>query len=180
MYVRMLWLWLRSTRWPRIRPTDVARTPFRVKLSDLDLLRHMNNGTYLSLCDLGRIDLMRRSGMWSALGRKGWYPVVVQQSISYRRSLELFQKFTLETRWAGLDEKGVYIEQRFTVDGQVTARAYVRARFLKRGGGTVSVAELLELFGVSEPPANEAMAWLPRWSQESALPASRAEAPSIW
>ena len=180
MLVRMAWLWLRSRRWPRIRPTDVAVTPFRVKFTDLDLLRHVNNGTYLSLCDLGRIDLMRRSGLWTELGRRGWYPVVVQQTISYRRSLTLFQRFELETRWAGIDEKAVYIEQRFTVAGQVYARAYVRARFLSRDGSRVSVADLLALFGVDTPPANPASGWLPEWAERSALPAARAEAPSIW
>lgn len=178
MIVRMLWLALRSRRWPRLRPTDVSRTPFRVRLSDLDVLRHMNNGIYLSIMDLGRIDLMRRSGTFQRVNERGWYPVVVAQTITYRRSLELGQKFDLETALLGVDDKSVFIEQRFVVAGQIYAQAIVRARFLKRSGGTVPMEELIEVVEGEELP--ELPAWVAQWTAQTALPPSRAEAPSTW
>ena len=58
LYWRMLLLRLRWLRARRISIWDTARTPFRVVPTDLDLLRHMNNGKYLTLMDLGRMDLM--------------------------------------------------------------------------------------------------------------------------
>ena len=87
-YWRLLWLFLRHRARPRLGIWDTARTPFRVLPTDLDLLRHMNNGTYLTLMDLGRMDLMLRSGVWKIVSDQGWYPVVAGQTISYRRSLD--------------------------------------------------------------------------------------------
>ena len=42
----------------RIGHYDVAYTRFRVLPTDLDILRHMNNGVYLSIFDVGRFDML--------------------------------------------------------------------------------------------------------------------------
>lgn len=156
----------------------MARTPFRVRPSDIDPLWHMNNGVYLSIMDLGRIDLMRRSGMLARLRRLRWYPVVVAESITFRRSLGLWQRYVLETRLLGADDKAVLIEQRFVVAGEIAARAVVRGRFLRRDGGTVSIEELSAALGVAPPES--VPAWVADWAGASALPPSRAAAPSVW
>lgn len=48
-------------------PQDVSKVWFRVWPHDLDPSIHMNNGRYLALMDLGRLDLLIRSGLWRAL-----------------------------------------------------------------------------------------------------------------
>jgi acyl-CoA thioesterase FadM len=53
--------------------------------NDLDLLRHMNNGSYLTLMDIGQVDLLVRSGAQREVDRRRWYPVVVGESIRFRR-----------------------------------------------------------------------------------------------
>ncbi len=109
LYFRLLLLTLR-TRLARTRPSrlgrgtslwDEARTPFRVAPTDLDPLRHVNNGKYLSLLDLGRYDLLTRSGFWQAASERGWYAVVAAQTITYKRSLTLGQRFVLRTGCSG-------------------------------------------------------------------------------
>ena len=45
----------------------------------------MNNGRYLTLMDLGRADLVIRSGLWRAVLRHGWAPVVSAVKIRFRR-----------------------------------------------------------------------------------------------
>lgn len=45
---------------------DESHLAMRVWPTDLDVQRHMNNGRYLSLMDLGRMDLLVRSGFWRA------------------------------------------------------------------------------------------------------------------
>lgn len=176
---RTIWYQLRSRFRSRLSTYDVAVTPFRVLPTDLDILKHMNNGVYLSILDLGRLDLLSRSGMWAKLTKKGWYPVVVAETISFRKSLTLWQKFTVESRVLGFDDKAVYLEQRCVVDGEIYARAYIRGRFLKRGGGTVSIAELVDTVG--HVPADLILPdWLHEWGQTTALPATRAAAPSEW
>ncbi len=56
--------------------TDVSRLEMRVLPTDIDLAGHMNNGFYLSVMDLGRFDLLIRSGVWPKLRRAGFAPVM--------------------------------------------------------------------------------------------------------
>jgi acyl-CoA thioesterase FadM len=151
----------------------------RVRPLDLDVLWHMNNGVYFSLGDLGRYDLLIRSGVWNVFKKHGWYPVVASSTIAYRKSLDAWMKYELHSRMAGVDERNVYMEQRFVVDGEIYARLFTRARFLKRSGGQVPLSELKEALGVDfdllHPPA-----WLAQWAEDVALPSPRAEAPNTW
>ena len=179
MFFRLVWLSIRARFGERIQPTDVARTTFRVWPTDLDVLKHMNNGVYLSIMDLGRIDLMARSGAWPRLQKRGYYPVVVSSTITYRRSLEPWQRFTLESRIVGLDDVAGYVEQRFVRDGEVCARGVIKARFLKKSGGIVPIPELAELFGL-DPEHHPLPSWLADWSAAASLPPRREPTPSVW
>ena len=84
----------------------------------------------------------------------------------------------------GYDEKAIYVEQRFVRPGpdgtpEIYAQGFIRARFLRKGGGTVPVSELIEVFGT--PPADDELPeWIERWGADVALPATRAAAPSVW
>jgi acyl-CoA thioesterase FadM len=169
----------RSRRGPGIHIYDVAQTKFRVLPTDLDTLNHMNNGVYFSIMDVARFDLLVRSGAWSRLSKRGFYPVVTNETISFRKSLNPWQRFEIETKVAGFDAKSVYLEQRFVVAGEIYARGFIRGRFLKRSGGSVSMKELAETLGV-ELGAVELPEWLGRWSDDVALPPTKAPAPSDW
>jgi len=173
---RVLW---RARRGTPLAPTDVSRVRFRVLPNDLDVQKHMNNGVYLSLMDLGRVDLMVRSGVWSELTARGYYPVIVSSTITYRRSLELWQTYDLESRMVGIDDIAGYVEQRFVREGEICARAVIKARFLKKSGGVVPIPELAELFGL-DPIDHPLPAWLVEWSGQAALPSRRDPAPSVW
>ena len=65
---------------------DSASLPLRVLPTDIDIALHVNNGMYLSLMDLGRFDLMVRSGVWTRMRRRGWGPVVAAETIAFRPS----------------------------------------------------------------------------------------------
>ena len=185
MLFRTLWhLWFVGPRGRRLGFEDVSRSRFRVWPTDLDVLGHMNNGKYLSIMDIGRFDLMQRNGVWGLFKREQWYPVVVGQTISYRKSLNPWKRFWIESRILGFDDQAVYMEQRFVrPDGQrrpeVYARAYVRARILRRSGGVVPVGELIEKSG-----ADASALIVPDdvlvWGGMTKLPSTRAEAPSTW
>ena len=179
MIFRTLLVMLLGKRRPRVGIHDVARTKLRVLPTDLDFLGHMNNGVYLSIADLGRMDLLVRSGVWARFQKLGYYPVVASETITFRKSLQPWQRFDLESRVVGYDAKACYIEQRFVVDGEIFATMFIRGRFLKKGGGVVSIGELSEAIGVDvadfPPPA-----WLSAWGAQVALPATRAEAPNTW
>jgi acyl-CoA thioesterase FadM len=147
LFFRLLALRLRSKRWPRVGLWDAVTISFRVNPADLDVLRHMNNGRYLSLLDLGRLDVLTRSGFAAVVKQHGWYPVVSAQSITYRKSLTVGQRFQLTTRFIGIDDRASYAEQVVHRDGVVYAHAVVQARFLRRSGGVVPQAELVEAAG---------------------------------
>lgn len=162
-----------------LEPTAVGRIRLTTLPTDIDTYRHMNNGRYLSLFDLGRWDLMIRSGLADATRRNGWYPVVASETITFRKSLELWQRFVLETRFLGHDDRSLYLEHRAVVDGEVYARAIIRARMLRRGGGTVGHEEL---FAAVRRPEGlpDVEPWVHEWATASALPSTRRPAPSEW
>ena len=177
--LRTLWTLLASRRRSKLGILDVGVIRMRVRPTDLDLLRHMNNGVYFSVADLGRYDLLIRAGVAKVFSERGWYPVVASSTISYRKSLDAGMRYELHSRLLGIDEKATYLEQRFVVDGEIYARLFVRARFLKRTGGPVSTAELAEAIGIEvlelRPPA-----WVERWAEDVALPSTKSPAPNDW
>jgi len=162
-----------------IPPRTVGRVRLRTMPTDIDLLRHMNNGRYASLFDLGRFDLLIRTGIWDAMNDRGWYAVVATETITFRKSLQLWQRFTVESRLYAHDDRAVYQVHRAVVDGEVYAEMIVRARFLRRTGGVVPMDELFEALGrpddLPQPPQ-----WVSDWAAASALPSTKQPAPSVW
>lgn len=166
LYFRLLVFMLRVRFRSRLSIWDTSHARFRVNPGDLDVQRHMNNGRYLTLMDLGRMDLMVRSRFWKRITDQGWYPVVAGQTITYRTSLQLWERFDLASRVIGHDERWIYMEQVFRRDGTVVADAIVRARFLRRSGGSVPMEEVLEL--VQPLPAHlEVPRWVTDWNEGS-------------
>lgn len=160
-------------------PTAVGTVTVTTLPTDLDILRHMNNGRYLSLFDLGRWDQLIRTGLFDAMKQRGWYAVVSSETITFRKSLQLWQRFEVQSRFIGHDDKALFMEHRAVVDGEVYARAIVRARMLRRTGGTVSNEELFAAVGKPDG-VPEIDAWVHDWAAASALPPVRATAPSVW
>ncbi|CAD6560526.1 thioesterase family protein [Paraburkholderia sabiae] len=152
-----------SPRRGQLHVLDTCVTPFRVLPNDLDVLRHMTNGRYFTILDLARIDLMVRSRMWPLIKKRGWYPVVTLETMRFHRSLELWDRYDVATRVIGWDDRHVFIEQGFVRDGVQVALGVVRARFLKRSGGTVPTHELLALANVTHA-SPEMPEWVEQWS----------------
>jgi len=148
-YLRLVWLAIAGRFRRRVPMVGPCRTPFRVWPTDLDLLMHVNNGIYLTIMDLARIDLMRRAGPWREVLARGWYPVVIAETIQFRRPLTLFQTFEIVTRVLAWDDRVFLLEQRFERRGQTIAIAYVRGRFLSKSGEKVTPAEILALGGLA-------------------------------
>ncbi len=169
----------RVRRGKSLDPTAVASIRLTTLPTDIDVLRHMNNGRYLSLFDLGRWDLLIRTGLFDAMNERGWYAVVSSETITFRKSLVLWQRFEVQSRFIGHDDKALFLEHRAVVKGEIYARAIIRARMLRRTGGTVSNEELFAAVGKPEG-VPEIDAWVHDWAAASALPPVRAEAPSVW
>ncbi|MCW9001246.1 MAG: acyl-CoA thioesterase, partial [Rhodospirillales bacterium] len=70
---------------------------FRVWPNDLDVNMHMNNGRYLTLMDLGRLDLIIRSGFLKVLMERKWAPVAGSAAIRFKRPLHPFERYTMRS-----------------------------------------------------------------------------------
>ncbi|HEY0901904.1 MAG TPA: thioesterase family protein [Micavibrio sp.] len=135
LFFRTLWVYILSFFRPRITDITAANTvDFHVLPNDLDTNIHMNNGRYLTIMDLGRFDLVLRSGILKYMMQQKAMPVLAAAHVRWRLPLQPFQKYTLETRVLCWDEKWVYMEQRFiirggTKDGAVAAIGLVKGSF---------------------------------------------------
>ena len=175
----MLKVWLRSRREGALSVGEVCRTPLRVNLGDLDIYRHVNNGTYLTIADLGRFEWMLRTGLWRRFGKRGWYPVVAAQTTTYRKSLEWNQHFILETRLLGLDSRDFYLEHRFVANNEIYARIYIRARIISRKG-RVNMEDVERAVPELQELPHCVPEWIDVWHEATRLPSTRQDAPSVW
>lgn len=183
LLLRTLMLLITSRRRSKLSIWDSSSLPLKALPTDIDIAMHINNGMYFSLMDLGRFDLMVRSGAWDLMRRRKWSPVVQAEQIAFRQSINLWQGYTLETRIIGLDDKCIWLEQRFVVDGEVYVRGYVATRFLGPNGPVSNdevIAAVREELGDDLPADLELPQWLHEWRIDVALPGSRKPAPHLW
>ncbi|MDR5710995.1 acyl-CoA thioesterase [Nesterenkonia flava] len=182
LILRTLLILIKARRRPPASLWEPTEITLRAMLTDVDLLRHINNGQYFSLFDLGRYDLMVRSGFWDACRRRGWYAVVQAEQVTFRRSVNLWQRFRLATRIIGVDDRCFYIEHRVVVGGEIAVRAYVAGRLIGPQG-PVPMEEILNLaaeIGDPAPENFEVPEKLRRWREDFALPSSRRAVPHDW
>lgn len=137
LYIRLLLCILKSIRKPRMDILDQSVLRFHVLPTDLDFNMHMNNGRYLTIMDLGRLDVMIRTGLIKRVTDKTHAPVVGSAKIRFRLPLLPFQAYDLETRMIFWDEEWAYIEQRFVIAkgdkaGAVAAIAVVKVSLYDR------------------------------------------------
>jgi hypothetical protein len=112
----------------------------------------MNNGKYLSIMDLGRFDLLLKTKTFYSLLFSGHYPVVVSESIRFKRSLAPFQSFDLVTQIESFNERDFFITQKFRVHDQGKTKTYavgfMKGRFKKRGRkSSLKTMKIFDLLG---------------------------------
>ena len=118
LYLRMIKVMVSAWFGRPLEPLDTSIVTMRVWPNDLDLNMHMNNGRFLTLMDLGRGDLITRGGFLRIALKRGWFPVVGAQIISFYRPLNAFQKFDLKTKIVGWDDDWIFLEQEFWRNGR--------------------------------------------------------------
>jgi acyl-CoA thioesterase FadM len=159
---RLIWALVRSRLKPRIDLLDESSFAMRCWPNDLDLNIHMNSGRYISMMDIGRVEILGRTRLLRKVFGRGWRPMVGSSTIRYRRSLLPFERFVVRTRVICWDEKWLYFRHVIERRGEVCALAYVRG-LLRGKEGNVSPAQILELAGkpgMQSPPMPDDVA---RW-----------------
>lgn len=111
----------------------------------------MNNGAYLTIMDLARTDMMMRSGLVKKAAKRRWYPVVAAETIRFKRSLKLFQRYDITTEVVCWDHWAFYLVQTFTRGEKFVAKAVVEARFLSKSGEKLTANQIVELMDIKDP-----------------------------
>jgi acyl-CoA thioesterase FadM len=107
---------------------ELSHCNFRVLPTDLDVNFHMNNGRFLQIMDLARIDWLLRTGILQNALCQHRRLVLGGVIMRYVRELRVLQRYTVATRLIGWDRKFFYIEHKFeTRDGRAVAVGVVRA-----------------------------------------------------
>ena len=176
LYLRLFWTILALTWRKPIGVLETSAITLRVWPNDLDINLHVNNGRFLTLADLGVVTLFGRLGLFRAAWREGWRPVVGSAVARFRRPLKPFQKYRLETRILGWNEKWTFFESRFIVKGEVKATVVTKGIFLGREG-PVPPLQIAALTGrAGESPALPD--WVAHWeAAEAAFPDAEGQRP---
>jgi acyl-CoA thioesterase FadM len=164
LWLRLIGLLLFRDR-RRVDVLATTRMRLRAWPTDLDLNGHVNNGRYLMLADLARIDWFLRTGVMRMALRQRARPLVGDAIAKFRRDLRLFQSFEIHSRLLGWDDRWGFLEHRFVRDGRVIAVVAIRGMF--RGPqGPLNPSQLLGSLNklTASPPLPE---WLLTWDRGS-------------
>lgn len=175
LYWRLLLVWLRARRKPRIRLGETIELRLTVLPNDLDLNGHMNNGRYLTIVDLALVEYMTRAGFVSHALRQRWRPMMTGSMIAFRRGLRPFRRYTLRFAIDCWDERWAYVRYAFVHDGRVVASGHGRGGIVGPQG-VVGSAEMCRVLGVDpvSPPMPAALA---AWIEADRLLRAAHEAP---
>jgi acyl-CoA thioesterase FadM len=123
----------------------------RVFPTDLDLNFHMNNGRYLTIMDIGRTELVIRTGLHKLVIDEKLSAVASGININFFKPLAPFEKYELHTSVLTWDDSWFYLKQEFMNDNQIKASAIAKVIFLKKGK-RVSPGYLLDKMGTNSTP----------------------------
>ncbi len=134
---------------------------------DLDPWIELNNGRTLTLYDLGRIPLGRRTGMYRAAAAQGWGATVAGVMVRYRRRIRAFDVVEMRSRCIGWDARFFYIEQSIWL-GDECANHMVLRSAIASPAGIVPPARLLAVMGegAESPPLPD---WVEQWIAAEAV-----------
>jgi len=162
LWFRLFLMLLRRPWRQPVSAFDTTVVPMRVWPLDLDLNRHVTNGRYFTLSDVGRMDYVLRSGAFRVALRQRALPIVGDVWGKFRRELRLFESFEVHTRMLGWDAKWSFMEHRFVKDGRVVGVVIMRGLFRGRQGNVPPGDFAVELGLPEQSPALPA--WLSDWS----------------
>ncbi len=140
---------------------DTHVSHHRIWPHDIDVWMELNNGRTLTLYDLGRILLLKRTGLVAFLRGRGWAGTVAGASIRYRKRLQVFQKIEMRSRLLGWDARFLYVEQAMFRDGTCAGHVLVRTAVTDRTR-LIPMAEAAAALGAGESPALSD--WVAAWS----------------
>lgn len=160
-FLRMFKVMAQARRQPPLGLFDTHVSTLICWPWDLDPWVELNNGRTLTLYDLGRLPLSRRTGFEALLRAKGWGLTVAGSSTRYRRRVTAFSRLTMYTRCLGWDDRFIYMEQSMWKGEECTSQVLIRSAIVSKSG-IVPPVELAKAAGVSTL-SPELPDWVKAW-----------------
>ena len=140
---RLLYVYVYSLFRERITVENShSRLPMIVLPNDMDINWHMNNGRYLTICDLSRVDMFIRTGLVKTMRKRKWFPVIAEHTMKYKKSLHLFERYTVELELTHWDEKYFYMTHTFRNAERVIATG-TSTGAIRSSTGVINPAEVI-------------------------------------
>ena len=165
-FIRLIWQVRQARKEP---PLPVLGTHVSDHICwpwDLDPWVELNNGRTLTLYDLGRLPLARRTGVERVLREKGWGLTVAGSSTRYRKRVTMFMRLTMRTRCLGWDHRFLYMEQSMWCGEECASQVLIRSAIVSKAG-MVPPREIAQAMGVAGD-GPELPAWVRAWIEAEA------------
>ncbi len=142
---RMFYLLVSSLfkpRLPHIKPCN--ELTMRVLPNDLDINLHMNNGRYLTICDLTRVDMFIRTGLAKTMIKHKWMPIITEHTMTYKKALKPFQRYKVQMEVTGWDNRNFDMLHTFLVGGRVVAEGTSKGVIYSKKEGIITPERVIE------------------------------------
>jgi len=142
---RMIWLLLAAPfkpRLPHIRPSNALT--MRVLPNDIDINMHMNNGRYLTICDLTRVDMFLRTGLAKTMLKNKWIPIITEHTMIYKKALKPLQKYVVKMDVTGWDDRSFAMVHTFVVGDQIMAEGTSKGVIYSKQDGIIPPQRVME------------------------------------
>lgn len=134
LFGRMIPAAVRALTQPQVSAAQPVSSRFRVLPHDIDINMHLNNGRYMQIIDVNRMEFLIRTGVAGIILDQRWKPILGSTAIQFRRELRLWEQAVASTRLVGWDNRWVYLEHRIeTLSGRPVAIAIAKAGFRSKG-----------------------------------------------
>jgi len=154
LYFRLIMVVLKALRRATIYPDNLKNTvQVRMYPNDLDVNMHVNNGRYLTLCDLTRVDFFVRSGIAALMLKHKWNPIIAEHTMTYLRPIKVFSKIEIRMEITHFDEKFFYCSHHFYKGDKLMAHGTSKALVISKKG---SLTPQFTLDQVAEYQADKA------------------------
>jgi len=149
LFFRLVFVFLRASfSGARVSLFDTTRLRSRVMLTDQDMFAHMTNSRYFSFSDLAVINYIVRTGTWPKLRKRGWFPVVCAESVTFSRMLSWRDRFEIETHLVGWTDTYMCLQHDFIRNGKTGATVRIISRFASRKRDRVTMDDVVAYLGV--------------------------------
>jgi YbgC/YbaW family acyl-CoA thioester hydrolase len=135
LYFRLILVILKALRRDTITPALLKNSILvRMMPNDLDVNMHVNNGRYLTLCDLTRVDFFVRSGIAALMLKHKWSPIIAEHTMTYLRPIKVFTKIEIRMEITHFDEKYFYCSHHFYKGDKLMAQGTSKALVISKTG----------------------------------------------